>query len=257
MTLKTSLREACFRIWYWYVNKADKNDEILFMNFGYHDQDRHIAIDEESEPDKYSLQLYLHLISAVETEKKDIVEVGCGRGGGLSYIARSFPIASALGIDLNKRAVRFCNRHYQMKGLSFSQGDAQKLQLENDSCDIVINVESSHRYPNMTAFLKEVFRILRPGGYFLFTDFRYDNEMEELKKDLEESGLTVVKEKNINQEVTAALALDDGRRRDLIYKLAPKFLHNLALNFAGAKGSNTYINFATKKYVYFSILFQK
>jgi len=31
MTFKTSLRENCFRIWYWYVNKADKNGEILFL----------------------------------------------------------------------------------------------------------------------------------------------------------------------------------------------------------------------------------
>jgi len=147
------------------------------MNFGYHDQDGLMTTDEKSEPDKYSLQLYLHLISSVETENKDIVEIGCGRGGGLSHIARNFPIASALGIDLNKRAVRFCNLHYKIDGLTFVRGEDQKLGLENNSCDIVINVESSHCYQNMTLFLKEVFRILRPGGYFRLTDFRYGHEM--------------------------------------------------------------------------------
>ncbi len=257
MTFKTSLRENCFRIWYWYVNKADKNGEILFMNFGYHDQDQLMTTDEKSEPDKYSLQLYLHLINAVETGNKDIVEIGCGRGGGLSHIARNFPVASALGIDLNKRAVRFCNRNYKVNGLTFVRGDAQKLGLENDSCDIVINVESSHRYQDMILFLKEVFRILRPGGYFLLTDFRYDHEMEGLKKDLEESGLSVVLERNINREVLAALALDDGRRRDLIKRLAPKFLHNLALNFAGTVRSDTYNKFASNRFVYFSYVLKK
>jgi SAM-dependent methyltransferase len=257
MTLQTNLRELLFRIWYWYVNKADKNDEILFMNFGYHDQNQPIAMDEHNERDRYSIQLYHHLADTVDMQHKDIVEIGCGRGGGLSYISKKFFPSTALGIDLNKRAIRFCSRHYKMKGLSFSQGDAQNLKLEKDSCDIVINVESSHRYPNMNAFLKEVVRILRPGGNFLFTDFRYDNEMEGLKKDLEESGLSVVKERNINQEVTAALTLDNERRRYLINKLAPKFLHNLALNFAGAMGSDTYNNFASKKYVYFSYLLQK
>jgi len=141
--------------------------------------------------------------------------------------------------------------------LSFIRGDAQKLDLADDSCDIVINVESSHRYPNMTAFLKEVFRILRPGGFFLFTDFRYDSEMDEMKKDLNGSRFTVVKEKNINREVTAALELDDSRRRKLIYTLAPKFLHNIALNFAGAVDSDTFNNFASNKYVYFSYVFKK
>lgn len=257
MTLKTSLRETFFRIWYWYVNKADKNAQILFMNFGYHDPSQHIAMDEKSERDRYSIQLYHHLAEAVDMQGIDIVEIGCGRGGGLSYIASNFSPATAIGIDLNKRAVRFCGRRYKMNGLSFSQGDAQHLKLEDDSCDIVINVESSHRYPNMTAFLNEVFRILRPGGSFLFTDFRYDSEMDELKKDLKGSGFTVIKEKIINREITTALELDDNRRRSLIKTLAPKFLHKLALNFAGAVGSDTYNNFTSEKYVYFSYVFNK
>jgi ubiquinone/menaquinone biosynthesis C-methylase UbiE len=257
MTIKTSLREAFFRIWYWYVNKADKNAQILFMNFGYHDQNQHIAMDEQNERDRFSVQLYHHLADSVNIQGKDIVEIGCGRGGGLSFITRTFSPAKALGIDLNKRAVRFCSRHYKMDGLSFAQGDAQKLELEDDSCDIVMNIESSHRYPNMTAFLKEVCRILRSGGYFLFTDFRYDSEMEEMKKCLEDCGLTMIKEKNINKEVVAALALDDMRRRNLIQKLAPKFLHNIALNFAGTTGSDTYNNFASNKYIYFSYIYKK
>ncbi|HOO69994.1 MAG TPA: class I SAM-dependent methyltransferase [Bacteroidales bacterium] len=257
MTFKTSLRETFFRIWYWYVNKADKNAQILFMNFGYHDPSQPIAMDDKSERDRYSIQLYHQLADAIDMQGKDIVEIGCGRGGGLSYIAKNFLPATALGIDLNKQAVRFCSRHYSKNGLSFIRGDAQKLDLADDSCDIVINVESSHRYPNMTAFLKEVFRILRPGGFFLFTDFRYDSEMDEMKKDLNGSRFTVVKEKNINREVTAALELDDSRRRTLIYTLAPKFLHNIALNFAGAVDSDTFNNFASNKYVYFSYVFKK
>ena len=36
--------------------------------------------------------------------------------------------------------------------------------------DYVINVESCHRYENIGQFLKEVRRVLRPGGFFLVTD---------------------------------------------------------------------------------------
>lgn len=87
MTLKTSLRETFFRIWYWYVNKVDRNARILFMNFGYHDKNRHIVMEAQNECDRYSIQLYHHLVDAVNMQGKDIVEIGCGRGGGLSYIA--------------------------------------------------------------------------------------------------------------------------------------------------------------------------
>jgi ubiquinone/menaquinone biosynthesis C-methylase UbiE len=257
MTLKLKFREYLFRIWYSYVNKIDKNAEVLFMNYGFHDKNQKIIMDEQNENNRYSIQLYHHLASAVELENKDIVEVGCGRGGGLSYIARNFSTASAVGVDLNKHAVSFCNRHHKMNGLSFLQGDAQKLGLDNNTCDIVINVESSHRYPNMKAFLYEVFRILRPGGYFLITDFRHDYNMEGFKKDMETCGLTMIKERIINEEVIAALELDDMRKRILINKLVPKFLHSIALNFAGAIGSDTYNRIISKKYIYFSYVLKK
>ncbi|MFH1298060.1 MAG: class I SAM-dependent methyltransferase [Bacteroidota bacterium] len=255
--MKFSIWEWLFRIWYWYVNKVDKHAEILFMNYGYSDKDQEILLDEQNEPNRYSIQLYHHLASVTEIRNKDIVEIGCGRGGGLSYITKNFSPASAKGVDRCKQAVSFCNRHYSMDGLSFLQGDAQHLCLENNTCDVVINLESSHRYQDMKAFLGEVYRILRPGGYFLFADFRYNNEIEEMKKELKLSGMTLLTERMINQEVVAALELDDARRRKLVKKLTPGFLHKTALNFGGTIGSKTYDKLASHKFVYFSYVLKK
>lgn len=255
--MKFNFRETLFRIWYWYVNRIDKNAEILFMNFGYCEKDKDIPMDENSKGDRYSVQLYHHLAIATEIKNKDIVEIGCGRGGGLAYITKNFSPATAIGIDLDKQAADFCNRHYSLDGLSFQQGDAQNLSLKDNSADVLFNVESSHRYPDMKAFLGEVHHILRPGGHFLFTDFRYDHEMDELKNQLAQSGLTVSSERVINKEVVAALALDDERKRRLVKKLAPKFLHKIALNFGGAIGSETYHQFDSGKYVYFSYVMKK
>jgi len=252
-----NLREIMYRVWYRFVNNADKNAEILFMNYGYSDKNNEVPMDEQNEPNRYSIQLYHHLTSETEIKNKDIVEIGCGRGGGLSYITENFSPASAMGVDLDTLAVSFCNKHYSLNGLSFLNGNAQNLSLENNICDVVINVESSHRYPDMLSFLKEVKRILRPKGYFLFTDFRFYHEMETVKKQLEMSGMSVLKEKIINKEVVAALALDDERRRNLVKKLVPRILHKIALNFAGAIGSETYNHFVSRKYVYFSYVLQK
>lgn len=255
--MKFNFRESLFRIWYWYVNKVDKNAEILFMNYGYAENNQNIPLNKQDEPNRYSIQLYHHLAIETDIKDKDIVEIGCGRGGGLSYITENFSPASAKGIDLDKRAATFCNQYYKNEKLSFLQGDAQNLSLENNSYDVVINVESSHRYPDMKAFLGEVSRILRSGGYFLYTDFRYDYEMEDLKKELESSGLTIQKERLITKEVVTALELDDERRRNLVKKLAPKFIHKTALDFAGTVGSETYNQFATRKYIYYSYVLKK
>ncbi|MDF1546552.1 MAG: class I SAM-dependent methyltransferase [Bacteroidales bacterium] len=255
--MKINFREWLFRIWYWYVSNIDKNAEVLFMNYGYSSADQNIDLDEKDEPNRYSIQLYHHLAAAVDIQNKSLLEIGSGRGGGLSFVARNFPVKEALGVDLNERAAKFCNKYYKISGLKFMQGDAQNLDIEDNSFDTILNVESSHRYPDMKAFLSEVKRILKPGGHFLFTDFRYDYEMEELNNYLNETGFIKIREELITPKVVKALDLDDERRRKLVKKLAPGFLQKIALNFAGAKGSETYNYFAERKYEYFSYVFQK
>jgi ubiquinone/menaquinone biosynthesis C-methylase UbiE len=250
-------RDLLFRVWYWYISNIDKNAEVTFMNFGYSSPDQKVDLKPDDESNRYSIQLYHMLVSSIDLQGKSLLEIGCGRGGGLSWVAKHFPLKSILGVDLNERASKFSQKYYKIDGLSFMQGDAQKLNIKNDSFDTVLNVESSHRYPDMKAFLGEVKRILRPGGHFLFTDFRYDYEMEELNKQVEEMGLKLIDKKTITPNVVKALELDDNRRRYLVKKLAPKFLHKIALNFSGAIDSETYKFFASGKYEYFSFVLKK
>jgi len=253
-----ALRELMFKGWYWYVNNIDKKAEVLFMNYGYTHSNMPVSLGSNDEPNRYSAQLYHLLGNATELKNKDIAEIGCGRGGGLSYIVRTFSPATAVGVDLDKRAAKFCNKHYKLKGVSFEQGDAQNLAfLKNNSFDVILNVESSHRYKNMDLFLKEVHRLLRPGGHFLFADFRWDWEKPELKQQLANSGLNILKEEMITNHVVNALEADDARKRVLVKKLVPRFVHNAALNFAGTIGSKTYNHFASRKYEYYNYVMQK
>lgn len=253
-----ALRELMFKGWYWYVNTIDKKAEVLFMNYGYMHKNMPVSLESDDEPNRFSAQLY-HLIGkATELKNKDIAEIGCGRGGGLSYIVRTFAPATAVGVDLDKRAIKFCKSHHKIKGLSFAQGDAQKLSfLKDNSFDAILNVESSHRYSNMDIFLNEVHRLLRPGGYFLFTDFRWDWEKPELKQQLADSGLRILKEDMITNHVVDALEADDARKRTLVKKMVPGFVHNAALNFAGTIGSKTFNHFTSRKYEYYHYVMQK
>ncbi len=255
--MKTKLRDLFFKIWYWYVSNIDKNAEVLFMNYGYSSPDQNVSLKPKDEINRYSIQLYHHMAAAVDLNGKSLLEVGSGRGGGLSYVAENFGLETTKGVDLNERAANFCNKYYSIKGLSFMQGDAQNLAIEDHSFDAILNVESSHRYPDFKQFLAEVNRVLKPGGHFLFTDFRYDWEMDELNKDLDALGFKKLSSELITENVVAALDFDDERRRNLIKKLAPKMLHGVALNFAGCKDSETYNWFAERKYEYFSYVFRK
>jgi SAM-dependent methyltransferase len=254
MKTKKIIREGLFRLWYWYVSKADRNAEVLFMNYGYNDS--HQPQDAAAN-DCYCTGLYHHLLSQAEIRDKDIVEIGCGRGGGLAYVSSAFGPCTATGVDIEKGAIDFCRRHYRIEGLTFMQGDARRLSLDSGSCDIVLNVESSHRYGDMPAFLSEVNRILRPGGTFLLTDFRNAGEVGDLKRQLLESGLEVIKARNITREVVAALDADDERKRRLIKKLVPSILRKTALRFAAVRGTETYEKFLTRRFVYLSYILRK
>jgi len=255
--MKLNVRYLMFRAWYWYISKVDADAEITFMNYGYDDASQKVALDQEDEPNRYSIQLYHRLANAIDLKGKSIVEIGCGRGGGLAYIAKTFNPSNALGIDLEPRAVDFASKHHPLPGLSFKQGDALHIPVEDHSFDVLLNVESSHRYLDMDQFLSEVTRVLKDDGYFLYTDFRYPHEVPALKESLNKLNLTLVEEQRINQNVVAALVLDTPRRKELVEKLLPRFIHKTGLNFAGAIDSPTYNQILSEELVYFLYVFKK
>src|SRR6266850_5107379 len=128
------LSRAMVRFWYQMLVVLDRKREITFMNYGYADLDpnaRGLSLSEGEGDNRYSIQLYHHLAAAVDLTGKDVVEVGSGRGGGASYIARNLKPRSMRGIDLSDKAVDFCNTYYDTEGLSFTQGDAENLPLQD------------------------------------------------------------------------------------------------------------------------------
>ena len=255
--MSKNLRSLMFRVWYWYISKIDADNEIVFMNYGYEDPDEKIKLEPEDEPNRYSIQLYHRLSSAVNLKNKSIIEVGCGRGGGLAYVAKTFSPSVALGIEIEQKAVDFANRYHKEEALSFVQGDAHSLPLESDKYDALINVESSHRYLDFDKFLSEVSRVLRHDGYFLYTDFRFPAEMAGLKESLGVHDFKLIDEQIINKNVITALQLDTPRRRNLVEKLIPGFLQKTALNFSGAVDSPTYNQILSGELVYYVYIFQK
>jgi len=227
------------------------------MNYGYSSPDLEIDLDDKHRENRYPIQLYHQIAAKVEMRGKDICEVGCGRGGGLAYLMERFNPGSAVGVDLNPVAVKFCNSHYNLPGLSFIRANAENLPFEDNSMDIIINVESSHRYANMPGFLGEVRRVLRPGGKFLLTDFRHKHRMAHLKESIAESGLAQLIEEFITHKVVRALEDDDRRRRILVKRVMPWFLHKTAYNFAAVRGTPTYNSFVDQRMLYFNYVMEK
>jgi SAM-dependent methyltransferase len=99
-----------------------------------------------------------------------LLDVGCGRGGTIRVVQRFFEPTITLGIDLSDEAVAYCVHTRSNPTTFFQQADAESLPFASGSADVVTNVESSHAYPDVERFYREVDRVLIPGGRFLYTD---------------------------------------------------------------------------------------
>lgn len=255
------LRQPIIRRWYEYISALDKDANMLLINYGYVDLDpdaKPLELSAEDEKCRYPIQLYHHVASAIDWVGQEALEVGSGRGGGAAYIKRRFKPESIIGIDITANAVDFCNRYYSIEGLSFARGDAESLQFDDNSFDVVINVESSMYYLNVERFFREVVRVLRPNGYFLYADMRYLEEIDTWRAQLRNTGLQLMEEEDITSNVVRALELDSERRRKLINQYVPKIFHGLFNEFAGMTGAGLahgspkageriYLNFVFRK----------
>jgi ubiquinone/menaquinone biosynthesis C-methylase UbiE len=91
----------------------------------------------------------------------------------------------------------------------------------------------------MEHFLEGVCRVLKPQGYFFFADLRAKEQLSSLKRQLENTGLTMLKEEIITPNIVRALNLDNKRKYELIKQIIPKILQKPYYEFAGMKGTNS------------------
>ena len=75
----------------------------------------------------------------------------------------------------------------------------------------------------MNAFLNHVVRVLCTGGYFCFTDMRYNSDLPLLRNQFVNAGLEILEERDILPNVVAALEIDNERRKNLIVNKLPGF----------------------------------
>jgi ubiquinone/menaquinone biosynthesis C-methylase UbiE len=255
------IERALTKSWYQYLSRMDREGNMLFMNYGWADLDPaapQIPLDAQDEANRYCIQLYHHVAAAADLTGLDVLEVGSGRGGGASYIARYLKPRSVVGLDITAGAIRFCNARYQVRNLSFVHGDAKFLPFDTGSFDAVVNIESSHCYRSMDRFLAGVHRVLRPNGYFLFADHRERGEIDVLRDQLHRCGLTLLREQTITPNVLRALDLDNDRKLRLIRAKVPKVLQGIFCEFAGMTGTRgVYARFIRGEKEYFSFVLQK
>ena len=208
-------------------------------------------------PIGFGIQLYHRVATQADLNGKQVLEVCRGHGGGAAYLVRTLRPASYTGLDFNADGIAFCRKRHNLPGLDFMHGDAESLQFADESFDAVINVEASHAYPRLPRFLAEVVRVLRPGGHFLYADFRGRSEFSGWDAALADTQMRQVSERVINPEVLRGLEKNSQRSVDLIGRLLPTFLRPFGRRFAGVPGTGLYRDIQSRKIEYRMYCFTK
>jgi ubiquinone/menaquinone biosynthesis C-methylase UbiE len=97
-------------------------------------------------------------LSAPYTHGRDVLEVGCGTG----LLLRRFAVTArtAIGVDLSPAMVAIARE----RGLDARVGDALALPFADESFDLVVSFKVLPHVPSLLRALREVARVLRPGG---------------------------------------------------------------------------------------------
>ena len=227
------------------------NGWTQLMNYGYAPLEGEPAVP-QADGSSYGLQLYAKVASGADLTDKDVLEVGCGRGGGTAFVHERFHPRTMTGLDLAHRAIAYCRRTYPRPGLTFLAGDAENLPFPDQLFDVVLNVESSFCYSDMPRFLAGVHRVLRPGGFLLFADSRETHvdpnpdslfptaDVARLRSQFAAANFRTLEEENITANVMRALELDTPERIARVERRVPKPLRPHVHAFAAAKGTPMY-----------------
>ncbi|AGB20794.1 methylase involved in ubiquinone/menaquinone biosynthesis [Mycobacterium sp. JS623] len=234
--LNKNLTNYVQKFLYRYATRRLKADDVMFLNYGYEeDPPMDVPLSAADEPNRFPIQLYHRTASQVDINGKQVLEVGCGHGGGASYLFRTLHPASYTGLDLNSAGIDFCRNRHKLAGLEFRQGDAEDLPFADQSFDAVINIESSHLYPRFPRFLAEVARVLRPGGHFLYADARPSHDIAEWEEALANAPMRMVSERQINTEVMRGMEKTLESWQYVIDRATPALLRGLVRRFAPAQ----------------------
>ena len=121
-----------------------------------------------------------------------ILDLGCGTGTTTFVYGELFPKAEVIGIDLSAPLIRFCRAWKERRradNVLFYQENAEATHWSDKSFDIVHFTYVLHEMPqeNARKILREMYRLLKPGGTFSAMEVMYDDTPEDREARIQRS----------------------------------------------------------------------
>lgn len=181
---------------------------------------------------------FLKSICSTMTQRPRVLDVGCGTGANLELLSE---FGEAEGVDVAPEALAFC----QQRGFDQVRlGEAEKLPYPDSSFDLVTGLDVVEHLDDDLAGLREMWRILRPGGRalvfvpaFMFlwgvqddvSNHRRRYTLPQLKQRMVEAGFEI--ERATYANITFFLPILAGRLLMRLTGYRPASENNLSIGF--------------------------
>ncbi len=156
------------------------------------------------------------ILKRVKKKPEMILDLGTGPGFLALEFARKVPEVKVFGLDLSEDMLAYAKRVVQesdFKNVTLVLGDVQEIPFEDDSFDLIVSHGLIKCVPDFAKALKEVYRVLKSGGFAFLVDVRRD-----ALKDLEKIASQLNSEEYARRKKAMENALGFDEVRDLLIK---------------------------------------
>ena len=108
-------------------------------------------------------------------EEKNVLDLGCGMGGGTFFYVTSFNVKSITGVDIDGKSLKYARDYlkeelpsYEGK-VSFIRANGERLPFKDNTFDIIISDDVIEHLSNPSKVIAELRRVLKPGGFLVIS----------------------------------------------------------------------------------------
>ncbi|HEX9793696.1 MAG TPA: methyltransferase domain-containing protein [Planctomycetota bacterium] len=155
-------------------------------------------------------------------EDHQVLDVGCGAGWTVRLIAGMAHRGRAFGVDASEAMIERARSHRNPAHVAFTAAPAEQLPYADASLDRVVSMESIYYWSDIPAGLREVWRVLRPGGSWLCA-FEYFAENPYTERWAADLGLDLRRHSAAEYEsMCRDVGFDEVSSERLVDRRAPK-----------------------------------